>query len=190
MSTSSALRLTLSDYNRMIAEDAFRPLGKRRIELIYGELREVTPPGPTHAEAVDRLIRWTTNNTTDREVRLRVQNPIEISQFDSAPEPDIVWAKPKNYSNRHPQPRDILLLVEVADSSLNEDLGEMMELYAKAGIKDYWVINIPDFAIEVFRRPKRDRYLEHQTYLAGQEVSPLAFPRILLSNGGLFSGTL
>ena len=190
MSTSSALRLTLADYNRMIAEDAFRPLGRRRIELIYGELREVTPPGPTHAEAVSRLIRWTTNNTSEREVKLRVQDPIELPEFDSAPHPDIIWAKPKEYDRRHPQARDILLLIEVADSSLSEDLGEMMELYAKAGIKDYWVINIPDFAVEVFRRPKRDRYLEHQTYQAGQEVSPLAFPRILLSTSGLFSGTL
>ena len=93
MSTSSALRLTLEDYNRMVADDAFRPLGHRRIELIYGELREVTPPGPSHAEAVDRLVRWTTNNTSEREVRLRVQNPLEMPQFDSAPEPDIVWAK-------------------------------------------------------------------------------------------------
>ena len=190
MSTSTSLRLTLKDFNRMVAEDAFRPLGRRRIELIYGELREVTPPGPTHAEAVDRLVRWTTDGVSGREVRSRVQNPIEIPKFDSAPEPDIVWAKPKDYSRRHPQAQDILLLIEVADSSLSEDLGEMLELYAKAGIKDYWVVNIPDFAVEVFRRPKRDRYLEHQTYQVGQEINPLAFPRVSLSTSGLFSGTL
>lgn len=190
MSTSTALRLSLADYNRMVAEDGFRALGRRRIELIYGELREVTPPGPTHAEAVSRLIRWSTNNTSEREVMVRVQDPIEIQELDSAPQPDIVWAKPKDYSRRHPQARDILLLIEVADSSLSEDLGEMAELYAKAGIKDYWVVNIPDFAVEIFRKPKRDRYLEHHTYQAGQEISPLAFPRVSLSTSGLFSGTL
>src|SRR5204862_3963509 len=155
-----------------------------------GELREVTPPGPTHAEAVARLARWSISNTSEREVMVRVQDPIEIPEFDSAPQPDIVWAKPKVYSRKHPQARDILLLIEVADSSLSQDLGEMAELYAKAGIKDYWVVNIPDFAIEVFRRPKHDRYLDHQTYQAGQEISPLAFPRASLSTSGLFSGTL
>ncbi len=190
MSTSTALRLSLDDFNRMVEEDAFRPLGRRRIELIYGELREVTPPGPTHAQAVASLIRWTTDNTTRREVMLRVQDPIEIPALDSAPQPDLVWAKPKNYSKRHPQARDIILLIEVADSSLADDVGEMAVLYAQAGIKDYWVVNIPDLCIEVFRRPRAGRYLDHETILAGQEISPLAFPRIALSNGGLFSGTL
>jgi len=190
MSTSAALRLNLEDFNRMVSEDGFRALGRRRIELIYGELREVTPPGPTHAEAVSRLARWSFSNTSEQEAMVRVQDPIEIPEFDSAPQPDIVWVKPKDYSRRHPQARDILLLIEVADSSLSEDLGEMAELYAQAGIKDYWVVNIPDFAVEVFRRPKGSRYLEHQTYQAGQEVSPLAFPRVSLPTSGLFSGTM
>ena len=190
MSISTSLRLSLGDFNRLVAEDAFRALGKRRIELIYGELREVTPPGPTHAQAVASLIRWTTNNTTEREVMLRVQDPIEIPDFGSAPQPDIVWAKPKSYSKRHPQPRDILLLIEVADSSLAEDLGEMAGLYAQAGIKDYWVVNIPDFCIEVFRRPRGDHYLSHDIVNAGRSLSPLAFPRIKLALSGLFSGTL
>jgi len=190
MSTSTTLRLSLADYNRMVAEDSFRALGKRRIELIYGELRQVTPPGPTHAEAVSRLIRWTTNNTDERQVMLRVQDPIEIPALDSAPQPDIIWAKPKNYSKRHPQDRDILLLIEVADSSLKDDLGEMAELYAQAGIKDYWVVNIPDFCVEVFRQPKRGRYLNHRAYQSSDELAPLAFPEIYLPISGLFSGTL
>jgi Uma2 family endonuclease len=190
MSTSTALKLTLADYNRMIAEDAFRPLGKRRIELIYGELREVTPPGPTHAEAVARLIRWTTNNTTEQQVMLRVQDPIEIPEYESAPQPDIVWAKPKNYSKRHPQARDVFLLIEVADSSLSDDVGEMATLYAQAGIKDYWVISISDFCVEAFRQPKRGRYTDHRAYQPSDELARLAFPKIYLPISGLFSGTL
>jgi len=190
MSTSTTLRLSLADYNRMIAEDAFRPLGKRRIELIYGELREVTPPGPTHADCVDRLTRWSVQNTNAREVTVRIQNPIGIPAFDSAPEPDIAWAKFKNYSKQHPQPRDILLLIEVADSSLSEDLGEMAVLYAQAGIKDYWVVNIPDFCVEVFRQPKRGRYMDHRAYRSSDELAPLAFPETCLPISGLFSGTL
>src|SRR3954452_23499350 len=103
MSTSMSLRLSLADFNRMVAEDAFRPLGKRRIELIYGELREVTPPGPTHAEAVSRLNRWSVENTDAKRVIVRVQDPIEIPEYDSAPQPDVVWARPRSYLKQHPQ---------------------------------------------------------------------------------------
>jgi Uma2 family endonuclease len=190
MSTSTALRLSLAEYNHMIAEDAFRPLGKRRIELIYGELREMTPPGPTHAQAVSRLNRWSVENTDAKRVAVRVQDPIEIPEYDSAPQPDIIWAKAKDYSKQHPQPRDILLLIEVADSSLNDDLGERAELYAKAGIKDYCVVNIPDFCIEVFRQPKRGRYLDHRAYQSSDELAPLASSETYLPIGGLFSGAL
>jgi Uma2 family endonuclease len=190
MSTSTTLRLSLADYNRLIAEDAFRPLGKRRIELIYGELREVTPPGPTHAECVDRLARWSFSNTDPRLVTVRIQNPIHIPAFDSAPEPDVAWTRFKSYSKQHPQPRDILLLIEAADNSLSEDLGEMSELYARAGIKDYWVVNIPDFCIEVFRQPKRGRYMDHRAYQSTDDLAPLAFPKVHLPISGLFSGTL
>jgi Uma2 family endonuclease len=155
MSTSVALRLTLDEFNRMAADGAFDELRTRRIELISGELREVTPPGPAHAQAVARLSRWSTNQVSESQATVRVKDPIEIPDHDSAPQPDVVWVKPKDYGKQHPQPKDILLVIEVADSSVAEDLGESAELYAKAGIKDYWVVNVPDFTIEVFRSPKR-----------------------------------
>jgi Uma2 family endonuclease len=190
MSTSTTLRLSLADYNRMIADRAFDSLGKRRIELINGELREVTPPGPTHADCVDRLTRWSVESTHVQQMTIRVQSPIEIPADDSAPEPDVVWIKAKDYSKQHPQAREVLLIIEVADSSLNEDLGEMATLYAKAGVKDYWVVNIPDMCVEVFRQPRRGRYGERRTYQVGETVSPLALPKVKLSVSGLFSGTL
>jgi Uma2 family endonuclease len=190
MSTSTALRLSLDDFNGMVADGAFDSLGRRRIELIYGELREVTPPGPTHAEAVARLARWSISNTNAREASVRIQDPIEISALDSAPKPDIVWAKPKDYGKRHPQEHEVLLLIEVADSSLADDLGENASLYAEAGIKDYWVINLPSFCVEVFRQPKRGRYTERLTCQVTETISPLAFLQVRLSISGLFSGTL
>ena len=101
-----------------------------------------------------RLIRWSTNNTNQGQVMLRIQDPIEIPALRQCPaNPTLFGPKPKSYSKQHPQPRDMLLVIEVADSSLDEDLGEMAELYAQAGIKDYWVVNIPDFCVEVFRQP-------------------------------------
>jgi Uma2 family endonuclease len=187
---STALRMTLSDYEQMIERRAFDWLGDRRIELIFGELREMNPPGPSHAEAVSRLIRWSTSNTTEREVCVRIQDPIGIPEHDSAPQPDVVWAKPKSYGDKHPRQRDLLLVVEVAYTSLDNDMGEKAELYAGAGIKDYWVVNLEDFCIEVFRSPKRGRYTERRTYQSGDDLSPLAFPKLKLSVSGLFSGTL
>jgi Uma2 family endonuclease len=187
---SVALRLTLDDYNRMVADNAFAELGKRRIELIYGELRELTPPGPTHAQVVSRLLRWSTDNVSAAEATVRVQDPIEIPDWDSSPHPDVVWARPKDYGQRHPQSKEILLIIEVADSSLREDLEEMAELYARGGIKEYWVVNIPEFSVEVFRLPKRGRYTQQHTGRFGDKLSPLAFPKASLSVSGLFSGTL
>lgn len=187
---STALRLTLDDYDRMIAEGAFDALRDKKIELIYGELREMTPPGPSHSQAVSRLNRWSHESTTEAEATIRIQDPIGIPELDSAPQPDVVWARPKDYGQRHPRPRDVLLLIEVSDSSLDYDLGEKAAVYAQAGIKDYWVVNIPDFCVEVFRQPKRGRYLEHRTFNVGEQVEPLAFPKLRLSVSGLFSGTL
>jgi Uma2 family endonuclease len=187
---STALRLTLNDYERMVEQGAFDWMGDRRLELIYGELREATPPGPTHAEAVSRLTRWTTDNTKSSEVAIRVQDPIGIPELESMPQPDIVWARPKSYGEAHPQPRDVLLVIEVASTSLDDDLGLKAELYAQAGIKDYWVVNLVEFCIEVFRTPKKGRYSERRTYQIGEFVRPLALPKAELTVSGLFSGTI
>lgn len=187
---STKPRLSLFNFNRFVEAGAFNYLGKRRIELIYGDLRELAPPGPAHAESVARLTRWSAENTSAQEANVRVHDPIEIPDYDSAPQPDIVWAKPKDYSQRHPQGRDVILVIEVADSSLAEDVGEMATLYAQAGIKDYWVINVRDFCVEIFRQPRRGQYTHHETMPAIESISPLAFPRVHLPLSGLFSGTL
>src|SRR5262249_23704137 len=149
---------------------------------------EMTPPGPTHAEAVARLIRWSTASTTEEEAVVRIQDPIGIPDLDSAPQPDVVWARPRSYRDQHPRARDVLVLIEVANSSLDNDLSEKADLYAQAGIKDYWVVNLTEFCIEVFRSPKKGRYTERRTYQIGEKLSPLAFPKAKLSVSALFSG--
>src|SRR5262249_33490628 len=112
---SVGLRLTLPEYERMIDYGAFDSLRDRRIELIHGELREMTPPGPDHSEAVSRLTEWSLEWATKKLARIRVQDPVGIPELDSAPQPDIVWAKVRNYRDRHPLPAEVLLLIEVAD---------------------------------------------------------------------------
>lgn len=185
---STALRLTLDEYDQMIADGAFDSLRDRRIELIHGELRESRSPTPLHSCAVTWLAEWSFRRHFDGlEVRIRVQNPIGIRAADSEPQPDICWVKPGKYRRRHPRPEDVLLVVEVADSSLDDDTGEKADLYATAGIADYWVINLPGRCVEAFRQPIGGKYADHTTHPMGREIRPLALPEVVLSTTELFT---
>lgn len=185
---SAATRFTLAEFDRMIERDVFDSTRDRRIELIRGEIREVNPPGPTHETAVDRLTRWSTQNTSPSEVRVRIQNSIGAPEIDSAPQPDVAWVKERDYLQRRPQGDDVLLLIEVAESSLAIDRGEKAGLYAAAGIADYWIVNLCDLCIEVYRRPKKGQYREIHTYEIGDRVAPLSFPKAVLIVADLFAG--
>jgi Uma2 family endonuclease len=178
---SVGLRITFDEYMEMIADGAFDALRDRRIELIRGELREMNPPGPDHSEAVSRLVEWSADQPIKNLVRVRVQDPIGIPKLDSAPQPDLAWVQVRRYSDRHPLPDEVLLLIEVADSSLESDCGEKAELYSEAGIQDYWVVSLPERLIHIFRRPQKTGFAEHRTAGFGEEIRPLAFPQFALS---------
>jgi len=178
---SVGLRITLDEYMEMIADGAFEALRDRRIELIHGELRQMNPPGPDHAEAVSRLNYWSNEGPIRKLVKIRIQDPIGIPELDSAPQPDVVWVKVREYKDRHPLPAEVVLLIEVADSSLDSDCGEKAELYAAAGIQDYWVVSLPERLIHVFRRPQNGVFADHSTAGFGDELHPLAHPQFALS---------
>jgi Uma2 family endonuclease len=183
---STALRFTVPEYDRMIEQGVLNGRGDLHTELIYGEIREMAPLGPTHEEVVDRLNRWTVENTDRNEIRVRIQNSIGIPKLDSAPQPDVAWVVEKDYSKRRPQPADVLLLIEVADTSLNEDRNEKGPLYAKAKIADYWIVNLQDWCVEVHRDPHRGAYRQKQTYTLHEMVHPLARPDVALPVSRLF----
>lgn len=179
---STALRFTLDEYDRMIERDVWN--GRNvRTELIFGEIREMSPPGPTHEEVIDRLTRWNCSNTNPDEVRVRIQNSIGLPKLDSAPQPDVAWVAERDYSKRRPQPRDVLLVIEVADSSLKSDRTEKAELYAKGKVADYWIVNLQDWCVEVHRGP----YRQKQTYTLHETVHPLAKPAVALHVATLFA---
>jgi Uma2 family endonuclease len=184
---SISTRITLDEYERMIVAGAFEGgLVRPRVELIDGELREMSPTHEPHADTVSILDEWSFENRPKDRVRVRVQSPICIPGRDSAPEPDLVWAVRKDYRATHPRPGDVLLLIEVAESSLAYDCGEKADLYASAGIADYWVVNIPDRRVEVFRQPRNGHYTSHVVLQAQDEVHPLAFPEVTLPVAMLF----
>jgi Uma2 family endonuclease len=184
---STTTRITIAEYDRMVAAGKFENgMNPQRVELIDGELREMSPKYPPHANAVSILIEWTVENRPKDKVRIRIQDPIVIPFRDSEPEPDLVWADRKDYASSHPLPPEVLLLVEVAESSLDYDCGYKADLYAAAGIADYWVVNIPDSCVEVFRQPEGGKYRSHEEFKAGDEVHVLAFPQVKLPVSSLF----
>jgi Uma2 family endonuclease len=116
----------------------------------------------------------------------RKANRIGFPELKSAPQPDVAWVT-KKFSARRPQGSEIFLIIEVAQTRLAYDRGEKARLYAKAGVRDYWVMNIPERCVEVFRDPLRGRYKTLRTYATGEDVRPLAFPDACLSVSSLFS---
>jgi Uma2 family endonuclease len=177
---STIVRLSLADYDRMIQCGVFDGENRRRIELINGELREMNPIGATHEEVVDRLTRWCIKHVPEDRVRVRVQNSIGLPALESAPQPDIAWVTQRDYSRGRPTAADVLLIIEVAESSLKSDTGEKADLYAAAGVADYWVVNLPDRSIEVRRDPANGRYRTLRTYTGDEELRPLSVPEIAL----------
>ncbi len=172
-------RFTVDEYLRMAEFDL---LGEdSRVELIWGEIVEMSPIYIAHTSTVKRLISLLTKNLGDR-IILGVQDPVQLSD-DSLPQPDIAVLRPQDYfySERQPGPDDILLLIEVADTSLRYDQRVKSKLYGAAGIADYWIVNLPGRQIEVYRGPQPDGYRTVTRYAPGETLSPLAFPDILLN---------
>jgi Uma2 family endonuclease len=180
------VRFTVAEYDRMIEQGIFNDRPDQRLELVQGEIRKMPPPNPDHEDSVDLLMYWSTDNTRRDQVRVRIQNSLGIPELDSVPMPDVAWMRAKNYRKRRPQPSDVFLLIEVSDTTLAYDRGERTELYAAAGIADYWIVKLRQRTIEVHRKPRGNKYREVKKYAVGQSVSPLAFPTIVLEVARVF----
>jgi len=185
---STIAHLSLAQYDRMIEAGVFDQGKRQRIEFIRGEIRDMNPIGSVHEVVVDRLTEWSFENLPKGKVWVRVQNSIGIPLLESAPEPDLAWVARRDYSRGRPTAADVLLVVEVAESSLAYDRGEKADLYAEAGIAEYWVVNIPDRSVEVRREPRAGRYASLQAVRGDAEVRPLAMPELVLRPGILFPG--
>ena len=177
---STTVRFTIAEYDRMIEDGIFNDRPEQRMELIHGEIREMPPPNPDHEDTVDLLMYWSIDHTRRDQVRVRIQNSIGIPELDCVPQPDVAWMRAKSYRKKRPLASDVLLLIEVSDTSLTYDRGEKAELFATAGIADYWIVNLRDECIEVHRRPKGGKYREVKRYGIGQSIRPLAFPSVTL----------
>lgn len=185
---STAVRFTAEQFDRMVASGIFEAPYEARIELIFGELRERPPPGLLHEDYVDFLMEWSNDVLPRKRAKVRVQQTIGVPELDSIPVPDIAWVARRRYQDRRPTSSDVWLIIEVADSSLEYDVGEKQLLYAQAGIKDYWVVNVRMKCVEVFRRPSKKGYRDAQAHSTSDLLSPLALPDASLSIKELFAG--
>jgi Uma2 family endonuclease len=150
------------------------------VELIRGELIRKMPIGKSHMAVVKRLIRFFKHLPDDRAL-LGVQDMMELA--DSLPHPDFTLLFPVAdcYESRVAQPSDVLLLIEVADSSLAFDQTIKLPIYAENGVRDYWIVNLIEERIEVYRQPQPSgTYADTQHFGRGQSIAPLSLPDVLV----------
>lgn len=162
------------EYDQLVALGTF---DGERIELINGELRQMSPIGPPHASTVDRLTMLLVPALVGRAM-VRVQGSFAAGDL-SEPEPDFSILPLGNRDDAHPDVAH--LIIEVAQSSLRYDRGEKAELYAERGVPEYWIVNLVDRVVEVLREPQDGRYEARVTRAKGERLQLLAFPDVELA---------
>jgi Uma2 family endonuclease len=172
-------RWTVEDYHRMIAAGVLT--GDDRVELIRGQIITMAPQDPPHASNTSSFgnelvmifagIAW-----------VRTQLPITLSD-DSEPEPDIAIVRltENRYRYQHPQPEDVFVIIEVADSTLSRDRGAKAQIYAQAGIPEYWIVDVKRQELIVLREPEGDQYLSEQVLNQTDTITLMSFPTILIT---------
>ncbi|XZN89796.1 MAG: Uma2 family endonuclease [Microcoleus sp.] len=157
-----------------------------RVELIEGEIIQMAAIGTRHATAVRRLNRLFHRLPEDR-VIVDVQNPVQLSER-TEPQPDVVLLqfRDDDYGTAHPVPSEVLLLVEVADSTVDNDRDVKIPIYARSLIQEVWLVNLIENCLEVYRQPTPNGYSLILKLYAGQEVAPIAFSDFTVSVDSIF----
>jgi Uma2 family endonuclease len=169
-------KFTVDEYYRM-AEAGI--LGEDdRVELIEGEIVEMPPIGNSRARTVDRLTMAIVPQLVALDAFATVQNPIRLSR-NTEPLPDFVLVRGNPGAlTEHPGPEEVLLVVEVSDSTLRSDRNRKLPSYARAGIREVWLINLPARTVEVMRSPRGDSYSQIETLRGDDTLSPVALPHV------------
>jgi Uma2 family endonuclease len=178
-------RYTVADYYRMgeigiLAPDA-------RVELIDGEILDMPPPGSLHAGTVNRLVSSLGGAVGNRAV-LVVQNPVRLSKY-SEPQPDLAVARPRAdfYTSRHPEPLDLILVVEVADTSARFDRDVKVGLYAQHRIPEVWLADLRATQLVRYRNPQQGAYALVDRPDLGTAIELAALPAVRVDLSTLFA---
>jgi Uma2 family endonuclease len=169
-------RFSMNAYDEMIAHGILK--SDDRVQLIAGEIVEMSPIGSRHAACVNRLTHFFIAALGDRAV-VAVHNPVALPP-DSEPEPNLAILKPRSdfYAAAHPRPDDVLLLVEVADSSIGFDRSIKLPIYAAAGIRETWIVDLTSDSVEQYSQPQGGKYGVAKTVRGSGVLAALAFPDV------------
>ena len=176
--------VSAQEYLRMGESGVFAP--DARLELIEGEIVEMAPIGSRHAATVNVLNRLL-GTLAGNQAIVSVQNPLVLGDR-SVPQPDLALLKPRadSYSGAHPTAADVLLVVEVADTTLTFDMGTKVPLYARSGIPEAWVVDLQERALRVFREPSASGYRTGFTVSGAEKVTALALPEVVIGLSAIF----
>ncbi len=167
---------TVADYYTMGNAGIFKP--DERVELVEGEVIMMSPIDPPHAEGTHQTCNKLAS-VTNTKFRVRCQHPVRLSPV-SEPVPDVSVVKIKSYKDHHPGPADVLLIVEVANTSKQQDLGPKRLLYAASKIPEYWVLDVKAGELHVFTKPRRGDYADHRTLTADEIVKSATLPKVVV----------
>lgn len=174
--TLAPAKISLEQYHRMVEAGIW---DDRQVELLNGIIVEMSPEGTPHAHRSTDLGEYLIRLLGER-AQVRPAKPITLPN-GSEPEPDlaIVQRLGNEYLSHHPYPDNIFWVIEYSYTSLEKDLGVKAEIYAAAGIAEYWVVNLKDNKLIVFRDPINGKYQAQQEFTSGS-ISPLAFPDLAI----------
>lgn len=186
MNTAIAVRqISVKDYHHMTKSGILRP--DERVELLEGQIIKMAAKGTAHRAAVSRINHLLENRLGDR-VLICLQDPIRLNDY-SEPEPDIAVVRPDPlyYEDHHPTPAEIFLLIEVADTSLKFDCEVKAPAYSCSGITEYWVLDVSDRKLHVYRSPSANSYQSETILSEALTIAPLAFPECIVTIKELLS---
>ncbi|NEX18320.1 MAG: Uma2 family endonuclease [Halochromatium sp.] len=178
-------RLSVDDYERMGLANI---LGEEdRVELIDGDIIDMPPIGSPHSGAVKRIANRLARACNETDAILAVQDPLRLSDF-SEPEPDIALLRPRDdfYAKSHPRPEDVLLLIEVAETSLRYDRDKKLPLYARAGIPESWLVDLAGQALWIYRDPGPEGYAKIAQAMDLSALRTRCLPDAVYDLRGLF----
>lgn len=168
-------RVTVDEFHKMAEAGIF--MEDDRVELIDGEMVDIAPIGSRHASIVKRLTNLLVTLAQGRAI-VSAQDPLRLA-IHSEPEPDLMLLKPRAdfYSEAHPGAEDVLLLIEVCDTSVSYDREVKLPLYARHGVAEVWLIDLEARRVEICRMPQPEvgNYAERETFPGGT-IAPRALP--------------
>jgi Uma2 family endonuclease len=183
--TPSRARISTNRYQMMVATGVLTKYD--RLELIEGDMLEMAPIGTKHS-AITSLLHELFVLAVSRSATIVSGGPVNLGEF-SEPQPDLMLLKRREdfYHGKTPEPTDVLLLIEVSDSSLSFDQGVKLDLYARYGISEYWVVDVEGKSIVTYREPGAKGYVRTAEFGSSGVVAAAAFPQVEIAVGQIFS---